>query len=62
MPGCLADISRKISYGPADDRLRDLDSPALSRSVTYTRTAGFFSSGALAGRLPGPSITPAGGG
>jgi len=48
VPGCLADVSWKISYGPADDRLRDLYIPALSRSVMYARTAGFFSSGALA--------------
>ena len=48
MSRCLADISWKISYGPADDRLRELYIPALSRSVTYARTAGFFSSGALA--------------
>ncbi len=48
MPGCLADVSWKVSYGPTDDRLRELYIPALSRSVTYARTAGFFSSGALA--------------
>jgi superfamily II DNA or RNA helicase len=48
MPGCLAHGSWKISYGPADDRLRDFYIPALSRSVTYVRTAGFFSSSALA--------------
>ncbi len=48
MSGCLAEVTWKISYGPADDRLRDLYIPALSRSVTYARTAGFFSSSALA--------------
>ena len=48
MPGCLAEVSWKISYGPADDRLMDFYIPALSRSVTYVRTAGFFSSSALA--------------
>ncbi len=48
MVGCLATVSWKISYGAADDRLRELYIPALSRSVTYARTAGFFSSGALA--------------
>jgi hypothetical protein len=48
VPGCLADVSWKVSYGPTDDRLRELYIPALSRSVTYARTAGFFSSGALA--------------
>ncbi|HXH21423.1 MAG TPA: helicase-related protein [Dehalococcoidia bacterium] len=48
MPGCLATVGWKISYGPADDRLRELYIPALSRSIAYARTAGFFSSGALA--------------
>jgi hypothetical protein len=36
MPGCLTDVFWKISYGPADDRLRDFYIPALSRSVTCT--------------------------
>ncbi|MDR7400958.1 MAG: helicase-related protein [Armatimonadota bacterium] len=48
MNRCLATVRWKISYGAADDRLRELYIPALSRSVTYARTAGFFSSGALA--------------
>lgn len=48
MPGCLHDLPWRISYGPADDRLRDFYIPALSRSVLYERTAGFFSSSALA--------------
>jgi hypothetical protein len=47
MASCLTEVSWKISYGPADDRLRELYIPALSRSVHYARTAGFFSSGAL---------------
>jgi len=37
-----------ISYGPADDRLRDFYIPALSRSIRYDRSAGYFSSSALA--------------
>lgn len=45
---CLRQIEWKISYSPQDDRLRQFYVPALSRSVTYARTAGFFSSGALA--------------
>ncbi|GIW50774.1 MAG: hypothetical protein KatS3mg081_0129 [Gemmatimonadales bacterium] len=45
---CLLEHSWKISYGPADDRLLDFYIPALSRSVLYQRTAGFFSSTALA--------------
>ncbi len=46
--GCLWDVAWKISYGPRDDRLREFYIPALSRSVSYLRTAGFFSSHALA--------------
>ena len=38
----------QISYGPADDRLNGFYIPALSRSVRYDRSAGFFSSTALA--------------
>jgi len=48
MAGCLQDHAWRISYGPADDRLREFYIPALSRSVLYERTAGFFSSTALA--------------
>jgi hypothetical protein len=48
MSGCLKDGNWKISYGPADDRLRDFYVPALSRAVSYDRTAGFFSSRSLA--------------
>jgi len=38
----------QISYGPADDRLNGFYIPALSCSVRYDRSAGFFSSSALA--------------
>ncbi|MEI8173794.1 MAG: helicase-related protein [Deltaproteobacteria bacterium] len=38
----------QISYGPSDDRLNGFYIPALSRSVRYDRSAGFFSSSALA--------------
>ncbi len=48
MPGNLSDYDFKIYYGPEDDRLRDFYIPALSRSIQYDRTAGFFSSSALA--------------
>ncbi|HHV54949.1 MAG TPA: DEAD/DEAH box helicase family protein [Firmicutes bacterium] len=48
MAGCLTEVNWKISYGPADDRLRDFYLPALSRSVSYDRTSGFFSSWSLA--------------
>jgi superfamily II DNA or RNA helicase len=44
----LRDHPFQISYGPADDRLHDFYIPALSASVRYDRTAGFFSSSALA--------------
>jgi superfamily II DNA or RNA helicase len=44
----LRDHDFQISYGPADDRLHDFYIPALSASVRYDRTAGFFSSSALA--------------
>ena len=38
----------QIAYGPNDDRLHDFYIPALELSVRYDRTAGFFSSSALA--------------
>jgi len=37
-----------LSYGPSDDRLHGFYIPALSASIRYDRTAGFFSSSALA--------------
>jgi len=44
----LIDLDFSISYGPLDDRLNSLYVPALSRSVRYDRTTGFFSPAALA--------------
>jgi superfamily II DNA or RNA helicase len=44
----LRSIEWQISYGPADDRLRDFYLPALSRSIRFDRATGFFSSAALA--------------
>src|SRR5438067_6075924 len=44
----LRDCNFQISYGPADDRLRQFFIPALSVSVRYDRAAGFFSSSMLA--------------
>jgi len=38
----------QISYGPNDDRLHGFYIPALERSVRYDRSAGYFSSSALA--------------
>jgi len=46
--GGLRDYPFRISYGPADDRLHAFYLPALERSVAYDRSAGFFSSSALA--------------
>ena len=44
----LRDHSFRIFYGPADDPLNNFYIPALSASVRYDRSAGFFSSTALA--------------
>lgn len=44
----LRDYEFAISYGPSDDRLHEFYIPALSRSIRYDRSAGFFSSTALA--------------
>ena len=43
----LKDYPFKINYGPQDDRVRDFYVPALSRSVRYERSSGFFSSTSL---------------
>lgn len=48
MSGRLRDCAFQISYGPGDDRLNGFYLPALARSVRYDRSAGFFSSTALA--------------
>lgn len=45
---CLRDYPFRIFYGPGDDRLHGFYLPALERSVAYDRSAGFFSSSALA--------------
>lgn len=44
----LREVAWQISYGPSDDRLNSFYIPALQRSVRYDRSAGFFSSSALA--------------
>jgi hypothetical protein len=41
-------VGFKIFYGPRDDRLHAFHIPALERSVRYDRSAGSFSSSALA--------------
>lgn len=46
--GQLRDFSFRIVYSPADDPLNNFYIPALSASVRYDRSAGFFSSSALA--------------
>ena len=38
----------RLTYGAKDDRLHDFYLPALERSVLYRRSAGYFSSSALA--------------
>ena len=38
----------RLTYGATDDRLHDFYLPALERSVLYRRSAGYFSSSALA--------------
>ncbi|MBX6770934.1 MAG: DEAD/DEAH box helicase family protein [Chloroflexi bacterium] len=48
MPGGLRDYPFQISYGAGDDRLHGFYLPALERSISYDRSAGFFSSSALA--------------
>lgn len=48
MSASLRDYEFQISYGPADDRLGAFYIPALERSDRYDRSAGFFSSSALA--------------
>ena len=62
MPDRLRDHDFQISYGPADDRLRGFYIPALSCSVRYDRTAGFFSSSALAVAAAGVARLVASGG
>ncbi|MFB0537603.1 MAG: hypothetical protein ACETWR_21770 [Anaerolineae bacterium] len=58
----LKDHDFQISYGPSDDRLHDFYIPALSASVRYDRTAGFFSSTALAVAAAGVARLIANGG
>ncbi len=48
MAVCLRDHSFRIYYGPADDPLNNFYIAALSASVQYDRSAGYFSSSALA--------------
>jgi superfamily II DNA or RNA helicase len=48
MIGQLRDCDFQIWYGPSDDGLHRLYIPALERCLSYDRTAGFFSSSALA--------------
>ncbi len=53
MTARLPDCDFKYSYGPGDDRINDFYVPALSASIHYDRTAGFFSSTALAAAAVG---------
>jgi len=51
----LLDYEWQIAYGPQDDPLNRFYVPALQRSVRYDRSAGFFSSSALAAAASGVS-------
>ena len=44
----LQDYEWQIAYGPSDNPLHNFYIPALQSSVRYDRSAGFFSSSALA--------------
>jgi len=59
---CLRDHPFQISYGPADDRLNRFYIPALSASVRYDRTTGFFCTSALAVAAAGVAHLIANGG
>jgi hypothetical protein len=58
----LRDLDLKVSYDSADGALRAFYVPALSRSVRYDRSVGFFRSSALAVAAKGMSHFIAGGG
>jgi superfamily II DNA or RNA helicase len=58
----LSDYTFQIAYGPNDDRVNEFYVPALSRSVRYDRSAGFFSSSALAVAATGVARLIANGG
>lgn len=58
----LRDCKFQISYGPSDDRLNGFYIPALSSSVRYDRSAGFFTSTALAVAAAGVARLVANGG
>ena len=53
----LQDHTYRIAYGPSDDRVNDFYVPALSASVRYDRSAGFFSSSALAVAAEGVAMS-----
>src|SRR3954447_14437837 len=58
----LRECDFQISYGPADDRLKQFFIPALAASVRYDRSAGFFSSSMLAVAAAGVTKLIANGG
>lgn len=62
MPALLPEYEWQIAYGPQDDPLNRFYIPALQRSVRYDRSAGFFSSSALAVAASGVSGLIANGG
>ncbi|MCZ7568053.1 MAG: helicase-related protein [Ardenticatenaceae bacterium] len=62
MPSRLRDYPFKYTYGPGDDRVNEFYIPALSASVQYDRSTGFFSSTALAVAATGVARLIANGG
>ncbi len=48
MPLSLRDHPFRIFYGPADNPLKNFYIPALSASIQYDRSAGYFGFPALA--------------
>lgn len=60
-PG-LRDLDLKLGYDTADQALREFYVPALSRSVQYDRSVGFFRTSALTVAAKGMSRFIAGGG
>lgn len=61
LPG-LRDLDLRLGYDTADDALRHFYVPALSRSIRYDRSVGFFRASALAVAAKGLSRFIAGGG
>ena len=61
-PGRLQDLSLRLAYDSADEALRDFYVPALSRSVSYDRSVGYFRASSLSVASKGLSRFIASGG